>query len=151
MIYKHRNFITLHISKILLIRNSGSIIRNSNTINCFHIKRVMFRKRVIIIMTSFINIKINVKIVIIILVLNMIMPIKYHMIVILLSLLPLLLMRVNLLTWRVIKFLCLRVMKRILYMIIILLNSFMMLLKITMREEQMLLHIAIISSFLSMC
>src|SRR3989337_1336927 len=56
MIYKHRNFITLHISKILLIRNSGSIIRNSNTINYFHIKRVMFRKGVIIIMTSFINI-----------------------------------------------------------------------------------------------
>ena len=31
------------------------------------------------------------------------------------------------------------------------LNSFMMLLKITMREEHMLLHITIISSFLSMC
>ena len=52
----HRNFITLHISKILLFRNSGSIIKDSNTINCFHIKRVMFRKRVIIIMTRFINI-----------------------------------------------------------------------------------------------
>ena len=56
MIYKHRKFTTLHISKILLIRNSGSIIRDLNTKNCFHIKRVMFRKRVIIIMTSFINI-----------------------------------------------------------------------------------------------
>ena len=30
MIYKHRKFTTLHISKILLIRNSGSIIRDSN-------------------------------------------------------------------------------------------------------------------------
>src|SRR3954462_7313169 len=56
MIYKHRIFITLHISKFLLIRNSGSIIRDLNTINCFHIKRVMFRERVLIIMTSFINI-----------------------------------------------------------------------------------------------
>ena len=34
---------------------------------------------------------------------------------------------------------------------VILLNSFMMLLKITMREEHMLVGIAIISSFLSMC
>ena len=41
--------------------------------------------------------------------------------------------------------------ERMLYVIVILLNSFMMLLKITMREEHMLLHIAIISSFLSMC
>src|SRR3990170_7690687 len=56
MIYKHRKFTTLYISKILLNRNSGSIIRDSNTLNCFHIKRVMFRKRIIIIMTSFINI-----------------------------------------------------------------------------------------------
>ena len=35
--------------------------------------------------------------------------------------------------------------------IVILLNSFMMLLKIIMREEYMLLRISIISSFLSMC
>ena len=34
---------------------------------------------------------------------------------------------------------------------VILLNSFMMLLKITMREEHMLVGISIISSFLSMC
>ena len=34
---------------------------------------------------------------------------------------------------------------------VILLNSFMMLLKIIMREEHMLVGIAIISSFLSMC
>ena len=46
---------------------------------------------------------------------------------------------------------CLSVMKRVLYVIVILLNSFMMLLKIIMREEHMLLHISIISSFLSMC
>ena len=56
MIHKHGKLTTLHISKILLIRNSGNIIRDSNTINCFHIKRVMFRKRVLIIMKSFINI-----------------------------------------------------------------------------------------------
>ena len=36
-------------------------------------------------------------------------------------------------------------------LIVILLNSFMMLLKIIMREEYMLVGIAIISSFLSMC
>ena len=79
---------------------------------------------------------------------NWIMP---HMIVILLSLLPLLFMRRNLLMWRVIKILCLYIMKRMLYVMVILLNSFMMLLKIIMREEHMLVGIAIISSFLSMC
>ena len=77
--------------------------------------------------------------------------IMLHMIVILLSLLPPLLMRRNLLMWRVISFLCLCVMKRMLYVMVILLNFFMMLLKIIMREDHMLLHIAIISSFLSMC
>ena len=51
----------------------------------------------------------------------------------------------------VVKFLCLWIMKRMLYVIVILLNSFMMLLKITMRKELMLLHISIVSSFLSMC
>ena len=56
MIYKHRIFTTLHIGKFLLIRNSGSIIRDLNTKNCFDIKRIMFRKRVIIIMTRFVNI-----------------------------------------------------------------------------------------------
>ena len=55
LIYKHRKFTTLHISKILLIRNSGSIIGNSNTINCFHIKRVMFSKRIFKIMTIIIT------------------------------------------------------------------------------------------------
>ena len=73
------------------------------------------------------------------------------MIVTLLSLLPLLFMRINLLMWRVIKFLCLCIMKRMLYVIVILLNFFMMLPKIIMREELMLVGIAIISSFLSMC
>ena len=73
------------------------------------------------------------------------------MIVILLSLLPLLLMRINLLMWRVTKNLCLCIMKRMLYVMVILLNSFMMLLKIIMWEELMLVGIAIISSFLSMC
>ena len=43
------------------------------------------------------------------------------------------------------------IMKRMIYVIVILLNSFMMLLKIIMREEHMLVGIAIISSFLSMC
>ena len=38
-----------------------------------------------------------------------------------------------------------------LYVIVILLNSLMMLLKIIMREEYMLVGIAMISSFLSMC
>ena len=49
------------------------------------------------------------------------------------------------------KFLCLCIMKRMLYVMFILLNSFMMLLKIIMREEYMLVGVAIISSFLSMC
>ena len=73
------------------------------------------------------------------------------MIVILLSLLPLLLMRRNFLMWRVISILCFCVMKRMLYVMVILLNFFMLLLKIIMREEYMLLGVAIISSFLSMC
>ena len=38
-----------------------------------------------------------------------------------------------------------------LYVMVILLNSFMMLLEIIMREEHMLVGIATISSFLSMC
>ena len=42
----------------------------------------------------------------------------------------------------VIHFLCLWIMKRMLYVIVILLNSFMILLKITTREEHVLLHIA---------
>ena len=67
------------------------------------------------------------------------------------NLLPLLFMRRNLLMWRVIKFLCFCVMKRMLYLIVILLNFFMILLTIIMREELMLVGIAIISSFLSMC
>ena len=49
------------------------------------------------------------------------------------------------------KFSILRIMKRMVYVIVILLNSFMMLLKIIIREEYMLVGIAIISSFLSMC
>ena len=52
---------------------------------------------------------------------------------------------------RVTKLLCLCVMKRMLYVMVILLNFFMMLPKIIMREEHMILHISIISSFLSMC
>ena len=49
------------------------------------------------------------------------------------------------------KFLCMWIMKIMLCVIAILLNLFMMLLKIIMREEYMLVGIAIISSFLSMC
>ena len=41
--------------------------------------------------------------------------------------------------------------ERMIYVLVIWLNSFMMLLKIIMREDHMLLHIAIISCFLSMC
>ena len=68
-----------------------------------------------------------------------------------LMILPLFRMRRILLMWRVIKILCLWLMNRMLYVIVILLNSFLMLLKIIMREEYMLVGIAIISSFLSMC
>ena len=90
------------------------------------------------------EIMITMKLVIMILIFN-------HMIVILLTLLPLLFMRINLLMWRVVKFLCLCIMKIMLYVMVILLNSFMMLLKIIMREEYMLAGVAIISSFFSMC
>src|SRR6266496_4125556 len=55
---------------------------------------------------------ITLKLVIMILMLKLIMPIKCLTIVILLSLLPLLFMRINLLMWRVIKFLCLCIMKK---------------------------------------
>ena len=68
-----------------------------------------------------------------------------------LMILPLFRMRRILLMWRVIKFLCLWIMKRVIYVIVILLNSFMMIQKIIMREEHMLVGIAIIPSFLSMC
>ena len=64
---------------------------------------------------------------------------------------PLLLMRRNFLMWRVISFLYFCVMKMMLYVMDIFLNFFMMLMKIIMREELMLVGIAIISSFLSMC
>ena len=49
------------------------------------------------------------------------------------------------------KKLCMWIMKRMLYLIVILLNSFMVLLKIILGDEHMLVGIAIISSFLSMC
>ena len=55
------------------------------------------------------------------------------------------------LMWRVIKFICLGIMKRMLYVMVIFLNSFMILLKIIMKKEYMLVGIAIISRFLSMC
>ena len=58
---------------------------------------------------------ISMKLLIMILVFNWVMP---HMIIILLSLLPLLFMRRNLLMWRVIKILCLCIMKIVLYVII---------------------------------
>ena len=89
---------------------------------------------------------ISMKLVIMILIFNWIMP---HMIIILVSLLPLLFMRRILLMWRVVNFLCLWIVKRMLCAMVILLNSFMTLLKIIMREEYMLVGIAIISSFLS--
>ena len=60
------------------------------------------------------------KLVIIILVFNWIMP---HMIVILLSLLPLLFMRRILLAYKVVNFLCLQIMKRMLQVLVILLYS----------------------------
>jgi hypothetical protein len=66
-------------------------------------------------------------------------------------LLPLLFMRRSLLMWRVVKFICLCIMKIMIYVMVILSNSFIILLKIIMREEHMLVGIAIISSFLSMC
>ena len=51
---------------------------------------------------------------------------------------------------RVVIFLCLQIMKRMLYVMVILLNFFMMLLIIIMGEEHMLVGIAIISSLLCM-
>ena len=100
------------------------------------------------------------KLVIMILVFNWIMP---HMIIIVIILnihllkitllmwkqfivfefpmiLPLLWMRIELLIWRVIKILCLWIMKGMLCEIVILMNPFMMLLKIIMREELVIHH-----------
>ena len=54
-------------------------------------------------------------------------------------------------TCLLVNLLCLSIMKRVLFVMVILLNSSMMLLKIFMREDHMLLHSAKISSFLSMC
>ena len=103
----------------------------------------------IIVMTCMLlRIVITMKLFIMILVFNWIM---LHMIVILLILLPRLFMRRILLMWKVVKFICLCIMKIMLYVMVILLNSSMILLKIIMREEHMLVGIAIISSFLSMC
>ena len=93
-----------------------------------------------------IKIMITMKLVIMILIFNWIMP---HMIVILLSLLPLLFKRRDLLMWRVIKFLCLWIMKRMLYVMVILMNLFMMLLKIIMREELMMHDVLFMFQFLS--
>src|ERR1044072_9238305 len=72
-----------------------------------------------------------------------------HMIATFLSLLPLRLM--IFLIWGVINFLCLWIMIRKFYVILILLSLFMIPLKIIMRGEHMLIDISIISSSLSLC
>ena len=56
------------------------------------------------------------------------------MIVTLLSLLPLVFMSIHLLMWRVVKFLSLWVLKTMLYVMVILLNPFMMFLEIIYEE-----------------
>src|SRR3989337_794752 len=98
---------------------------------------IIFIKLVMIMITLFLNITV--------LMWKQFIVFKFLMI------LPPFRMRRVLLMWRVVKFLCLWIMKVMLYVIAIFFNSFMMLLKIIMREEYMPVGIAIISSFLSMC
>src|SRR3989337_2314109 len=94
---------------------------------------IIFIKLVIIMITLFLNITL--------LMWKQFILFEFHMI------LPLLLMRRNLLMWRVIKILCLWIMKRMLYVIAILMNPFMMLLKITMKEEHMIHDASVMFQF----
>jgi hypothetical protein len=73
------------------------------------------------------------------------------MIAILLNLLPLRLIRMTMFMWRVLIILCIWLMIRMFYVIVILLILFMMLLKVIMREGNMVLCISIILSRLSLC
>src|SRR3954468_10999753 len=81
----------------------------------------------------------------------MIMVMRIVMIVVLLNFLPLQLIRMTMLMWRVIIILCMWLMIRMFYVIFILLILFMMLLKVIMREGNMVLCISIILSFPSLC
>jgi hypothetical protein len=80
-----------------------------------------------------------------------IMVMRIILIVILLNLLPLQLIRMAMLMWRVIIILCMWLMIRMFYVIVILLILFMMLLKVIMREGNMVLCISTILSFPSLC
>src|SRR3989337_2258088 len=94
---------------------------------------IIFIKLVIIMVTLFLNITL--------LMWKQFIVFEFHMILLLLW------MRRNVLMWRVIKILCLWIMKRILYVIAILMNPFMMLLKIIMREEHMIHDAPVMSQF----
>src|SRR4051812_22932337 len=69
------------------------------------------------------------------------------MIAILLKLLPLLLIRMTMLMWRVLIILCMWIMIRIFQVMVILWTLSMMLLKVIMREGNMVILISIILSF----
>src|SRR3954463_5889727 len=77
----------------------------------------------------------------------MIMAMRIIMIAILLNFLPLQLIRMTMLMWRVIIIICMWLMIIMFYVIVILLIFFMMLLKVIMREGNMVLCISKILSF----
>jgi hypothetical protein len=81
----------------------------------------------------------------------MIMVMRIIMIAILLNLLPLQLIRMTMFMWRVLILLCMWLMIRMFYVIVILLILFMMLLKVIMREGNMVLCISTILGFPTLC
>src|SRR4051812_13919049 len=81
----------------------------------------------------------------------MIMVMRTIMIAIVLNLLPLQLIRMTMLMWRVIIIICMWIMIRMFYVIVILIILFMLLLKVIMREGNMVLCISQILSFPSLC
>jgi hypothetical protein len=85
------------------------------------------------------------------LLLLMIMVMRIMLIAILLNLLQLRLLRMTMFMWGVLILLCIWLMIRMFYVIVILLILFMMLLKVIMREGNMVLCISILLSFSSFC
>src|SRR5215213_6376736 len=84
---------------------------------------------------------------------NLIMITIYllYLIATLLNLLPLQLIKLIMLMLGVVIILCMRLMIRMLYVIVILLSLLMLLLKVIMREENMVVKIFMLLKHLSMC
>jgi hypothetical protein len=80
-----------------------------------------------------------------------IMVMRIIMISILLNLLPLQLIRMTMFMWGVIIILCMWLMIRMFYAIVILLSLFMMILKVIMREKNMVVEVFMLLKHLSIC